>query len=303
MALGARDRIRELKRQCERASAGSPATPHHDERWQTIKVKFLSSLRHPHLLPLLAYCNHPALRALAFPLLPNASLDLWLHAHHHHPGQERPPLTITHRIRIAADVADALCFLHGQTPPVAHRDVSSSTVLLSGELRGHLGGLSLLKHVPGARMQRRLSHRKGYIDPEYFQSFKLVKESDIYSFGVVLLELLSALPPVVDGDVDAATGQVQKILLAQYATPYLQSGDLDHLVDPLLSSPRDRLAALAVIAQLCISASRFSRPTAAELAEWLADLAATPLESPLPDAVVRLIPAAFADLCQIEATA
>lgn len=110
----------------------------------------------------------------------------------------RPPLTFQQRVDIAEGVADALRYLHAfRKPTIIHRDVRSDVVLLDAGMRPLLGGMGLLKHLPGEGLRLRMAQRKGYLDPEYFQTYKVTPKCDVYSFGVVLLELLTGCAPFV----------------------------------------------------------------------------------------------------------
>lgn len=110
----------------------------------------------------------------------------------------KPPLTLSTRLDIAVGVAEALKYLHSFTKPtIIHRDVMSSTVLLDANLQPKLCGLGLLKHLPGEGLRLRMASKKGYLDPEYFQTFKVTAKCDVYSFGVVLLEMLTGCAPII----------------------------------------------------------------------------------------------------------
>jgi len=98
------------------------------------------------------------------------------------------------------DVAEALSYMHSFTKPtIIHRDVKSDTILLDDSFRAKLGGLGLLEHLPGEAMRLRMERKKGYLDPEYFQTFKVTTKCDVYSFGVVLLEIITGKTPVFAG--------------------------------------------------------------------------------------------------------
>ncbi|CAI5520186.1 unnamed protein product [Closterium sp. Naga37s-1] len=167
------------------------------------EVDFLSQVSHPNLLQLLAFCDDNNEQILVFPFMANGALSTWLRPS---PDQPRPALTWEQRQRIAQGVALGLQYLHSfSNPTIIHRDVKSETILLDEQFDVKVGGLGLLKHLPGEAMRLRMARKKGYLDPEYFQTFKVTTKCDVYSFGVVLLELLTGKPPIlVDPHQDAA---------------------------------------------------------------------------------------------------
>jgi len=113
---------------------------------------------------------------------------------------------------VAVGVAEALRHLHSfEKPTIIHRDVKSDTILLDEAFGAKLGGLGLLKHLPGEAMRLRMARKRGYLDPEYFQTFKVTAKCDVYSFGVVLLELITGRPPVLEAAAPGdAAGKVPK---------------------------------------------------------------------------------------------
>ncbi|GJP48129.1 hypothetical protein CLOM_g7407 [Closterium sp. NIES-68] len=159
------------------------------------EVDFLSQVSHANLLQLLAFCDENNEQILVFPFMPNGALSSWLRPP---PDQPRPALTWEQRQRIAQGVAHGLQYLHSfSNPTIIHRDVKSETILLDHHFEVKVGGLGLLKHLPGEAMRLRMARKKGYLDPEYFQTFKVTTKCDVYSFGVVLLELLTGKPPIL----------------------------------------------------------------------------------------------------------
>ncbi|CAI7827936.1 unnamed protein product [Closterium sp. NIES-54] len=161
------------------------------------EVDFLSQIKHPNIVPLLYSCDDNSEQILVFEYLANGPLSVWLRPP---PGDERAALTFEQRVDAALGVGEAVQYLHSfSRPTIIHRDIKSDTILLDDHLKVKLGGLGLLKHLPGEGMRLRVARKKGYLDPEYFQTFKVTPRCDVYSFGVVMLEMLTALPPIVQG--------------------------------------------------------------------------------------------------------
>ncbi|CAI5470315.1 unnamed protein product [Closterium sp. Yama58-4] len=254
------------------------------------EVDFLSQVNHENIVTLLASCDENNEQILVFEFLPNGPLSTWLRPP---PGDERAPLSFEQRLDIALGVAEALRYLHSFTKPtIIHRDVKSDTILLDQSFKVKVGGLGLLKHLPGEAMRLRMARKKGYLDPEYFQTFKVTTKCDVYSFGVVMLEMLTGQPPIVQnpsrlppspptpatpnspGAAPEPPCPAPPMTLPQWALPLIHEGKLDELVDPRLPAdyPRDSLLSLARIAAACVAPLRKDRPDMPKVTFLLAEL-------------------------------
>ncbi|CAI5995287.1 unnamed protein product [Closterium sp. NIES-65] len=144
------------------------------------EVMLITSLRHPNLLPLVGYCDEGSEQILIFEHMQHGSLASWLRPRADG-NVSRPPLTFEQRVRIAADVARAVEFLHSQPKPVVHRDIKTQTILLDEKFNAKLGGLGTRKHLPGESSRVRVQRRKGYLDPEYCQTFVVTTKAEIFA--------------------------------------------------------------------------------------------------------------------------
>ncbi|KAG8656472.1 hypothetical protein MANES_04G142000v8 [Manihot esculenta] len=161
------------------------------------EVDVLSSMRHPHIVILLGAC--PEYGCLVYEFMENGSLEDRLLRKH-----KTPPIPWRARFRIAFEIATALHFLHETKPePLVHRDLKPANILLDYNLVSKISDVGLARLLPASAAskvsQYRMTAAAGtfyYIDPEYQQTGKLSVKSDIYSFGVVLLQLLTAKPPM-----------------------------------------------------------------------------------------------------------
>nr|KJB45202.1 hypothetical protein B456_007G295100 [Gossypium raimondii] len=166
------------------------------ERAFRMEVDLLSRLNSPYLVELLGYCADQHHRLLIFEFMPNGTLQ-----HHlHHPSSEYRPLDWGSRLRIALDCARALEFLHEHaTPTVIHRDFKCTNVLLDQHLRAKVSDFGLAKmgsDKTSGQISTRVPRTTGYIAPEYASTGKLTTKSDVYSYGVVLLQLLTGRVPL-----------------------------------------------------------------------------------------------------------
>lgn len=158
------------------------------------ELEILSKIRHPHLLSLLGAC--PEHGCLVYEFMENGSLEDCLLK-----KRKSPPLPWFVRSRIAWEVASALVYLHNSKPkPIIHRDLKPANILLDHNLVSKIGdvGLStMLQSDSSALMSYRNTGLVGtfcYIDPEYQRTGVISPKSDVYAFGVVMLQLLTAKP-------------------------------------------------------------------------------------------------------------
>ncbi|CAI5469065.1 unnamed protein product [Closterium sp. Yama58-4] len=226
------------------------------------EVMLLTSLRHPNLLSLVGYCDEGTEQILVFEHMKHGSLASWLRPPAE-AAESRPPLTFEQRVRIAADVARAVEFLHSQPKPIVHKDIKTETILLDENFKVKLGGLGTRKHLPGESSRVRVQRRKGYLDPEYCQTFVVTAKAEIFALGVVILELITGQPPVVEEEVVAKAGRntVKIVTLAQWAIPKIKDENFGLIVDGRMEEyPADKLEILTKIASECLNPLRRNRP-------------------------------------------
>uniref|UniRef100_A0A0A0LR05 Protein kinase domain-containing protein n=1 Tax=Cucumis sativus TaxID=3659 RepID=A0A0A0LR05_CUCSA len=149
------------------------------------EVKIISRLRHRNLVQLIGWCHDKGEFLLVYEFMPNGSLDSHLFG-------KRAPLAWTVRYKIALGLASALLYLHEEGEQcVVHRDIKSSNIMLDSNFNVKLGdfGLArLMDHELGAQTTG-LVGTLGYLAPEYISTGRASKESDVFSFGVVALEI------------------------------------------------------------------------------------------------------------------
>ncbi|PAN04057.2 hypothetical protein PAHAL_1G038300 [Panicum hallii] len=166
------------------------------EREFTAEVEVLSMAQHDHLVPLWGYCIQRDSWFLIYSFMENGSLDDWLH---NRDDDASTFLDWPTRLKIAKGASHGLSYIHNVCKPhIVHRDIKSSNILLDKDFKAHLAdfGLSRLILPNKTHVTTELVGTLGYIPPEYGQGSVATLRGDIYSLGVVLLELLTGLRPV-----------------------------------------------------------------------------------------------------------
>ncbi|EHA8590197.1 wall-associated receptor kinase-like 14 [Cocos nucifera] len=229
------------------------------------EIKLLSSVSHPNLVRLLGCCIERGEQILVYEFMPNGTLA-------QHLQRERgPALPWTVRLAIAAETAQAIAYLHSAIhPPIYHRDIKSSNILLDFHYKSKVAdfGLSRMGMTESSHISTAPQGTPGYLDPQYHQNFHLSDKSDVYSFGVVLVEIITALKVV---DFNRVQSEVN---LAALAIDKIGRGCVDEIIDPYLDPNRDAwtLSSIHKVAELafrCLAFHRDMRPSMTEVADEL----------------------------------
>ncbi|KAH9332015.1 hypothetical protein KI387_004123, partial [Taxus chinensis] len=192
------------------------------------EIELLSRVHHMNLVGLVGFCFEEGEHMLVYDYMPNGSLRDTLS------GRTGIILDWRKRIRIALGAARGLTYLHEHAnPPIIHRDVKSSNILLDEDLNAKVADFGLSKLIKdtgtGAHITTQVKGTMGYLDPEYFTTQQLSQKSDVYSYGVVLLEILSGKQPIERG----------KYLVREVRTEFERGGingvALHQLIDTLLA--------------------------------------------------------------------
>ncbi|XP_059286972.1 probable serine/threonine-protein kinase PBL21 [Lycium ferocissimum] len=226
-----------------------------------VEVLMLSLMHHENLVNLIGYCTHGEQRLLVYEFMPMGSLEN--HLFDLEPGME--PLSWKTRLKIAAGAAHGLEYLHKANPPVIYRDLKSSNILLDNEFNPKLSDFGLAKLGPvgdNTHVSTRVMGTYGYCAPEYAMTGKLTLKSDIYSLGVVLLELITGRKAY---DTSKKPGEQNLVV---WSTPFLKDRrKYVHMVDPALDgqfSSRCLHHAVAVTA-MCLQEQANFRPSISDI--------------------------------------
>ncbi|XP_030962957.1 probable LRR receptor-like serine/threonine-protein kinase At1g06840 isoform X2 [Quercus lobata] len=166
------------------------------------EIEFMSRLHHRNLVSLIGYCDEEGEQMLVYEFMSNGTLRDHLSA------KCNEPLSFAMRLRIALGSAKGILYLHTEAnPPIFHRDIKASNILLDSKYMAKVAdfGLSRLAPLPDiegivpAHVSTVVKGTPGYLDPEYMLTRKLTDKSDVYSLGVVFLELLTGMQPISRG--------------------------------------------------------------------------------------------------------
>ncbi|KAI3806464.1 hypothetical protein L1987_22371 [Smallanthus sonchifolius] len=237
--------------------AGSSPEPDSDF---TNQLSVVSRLKNEYFVELLGYCLEENNRILVYEYAPMGSLHDVLHGKKGVEGATPGPLlTWAHRAKIAYGAARGLEYLHEKVQPaIVHRDIRSSNVLLFDDFQSKIADFNLSNPSDTAAHlhSTRVLGTFGYHAPEYAMTGQMSQKSDVYSLGVVLLELLTGRKPV---DHTLPKGEQS---LVTWATPRLSEDKVKQCVDPKLNNdyPPKAVAKLAAVAALCIQYEADFRP-------------------------------------------
>ncbi|KAG4400186.1 hypothetical protein AAZX31_07G008800 [Glycine max] len=230
------------------------------------EVEMLSRLHHRNLVKLLGICIEKQTRCLVYELVPNGSVE----SHLHGTDKENDPLDWNSRMKIALGAARGLAYLHEDSNPcVIHRDFKASNILLEYDFTPKVSDFGLARTALDERNKHISTHVMGtfgYLAPEYAMTGHLLVKSDVYSYGVVLLELLTGRKPV---DLSQPPGQEN---LVTWVRPLLTSKEgLQMIVDPFVKPniSVDIVVKVAAIASMCVQPEVSQRPFMGEVVQAL----------------------------------
>ncbi|CAI0424727.1 unnamed protein product [Linum tenue] len=220
-----------------------------------VEVEAIGRVRHKNLVRLLGYCAEGAHRMLVYEYVDNGNLEQWLH------GDVGPcsPLTWEIRMNIITGTAKGLTYLHeGLEPKVVHRDIKSSNILLDKQWNPKVSdfGLAKLLGSESSYVTTRVMGTFGYVAPEYASTGMLNERSDVYSFGILLMEVISGRNPV---DYSRPPGEVN---LVEWLKTMVTNRNAEGVLDPRLpEKPSSRALKRALLVALrCVDPNAQKRP-------------------------------------------
>ncbi|KAH6821694.1 Leucine-rich repeat protein kinase family protein [Perilla frutescens var. hirtella] len=228
------------------------------------EIELLSRVHHKNLLGLVGFCFEQGHQMLVYEFMANGTLRESLS------GRSGVYLDWKRRVRVALGSARGLAYLHDlANPPIIHRDVKSSNILLDDNLTAKVADFGLSKLVSDSskgHVSTQVKGTLGYLDPEYYMTQQLTEKSDVYSFGVVMLELITAKQPIEKGKY--IVREVRVVMDKNDETHYGLSNMMDPAIrnttPPLLGFPR-----FVELAVQCVEESASDRPTMSEVVKAL----------------------------------
>jgi len=236
------------------------------EREFQAEVEIISRVHHKHLVSLVGYCISGGKRLLVYEFVPNNTLEFHLHA------KGRPTMEWPARLKISLGAAKGLAYLHEDChPKIIHRDIKASNILLDFQFEAKVADFGLAKFTTdnNTHVSTRVMGTFGYLAPEYASSGKLTEKSDVFSFGVMLLELITGRRPV------DTTQTYMDDSLVDWARPLLmralEDGEYDSLVDPRLGKDfnPNEMARMIACAAACVRHSARRRPRMSQVVRAL----------------------------------
>ncbi|ONK78115.1 uncharacterized protein A4U43_C02F14510 [Asparagus officinalis] len=223
------------------------------------EIELLSRVHHKNLVGLVGFCFEQGEQMLVYEFIPNGTLRDNL------TGKDRIRLDWKRRLRIALGSARGLAYLHELAdPPIIHRDIKSTNILLDENLNAKVADFGLSKLVADTNkghVSTQVKGTLGYLDPEYYMTQQLTNKSDVYSFGVVVLELITSKQPIEKGKYI-----VREVRMAMDSNDKLYYG-LKEIMDPTIrDSPNiPGFRRFVELAMQCVEETASDRPSMNEV--------------------------------------
>ncbi|KAM3392408.1 hypothetical protein ACQJBY_013512 [Aegilops geniculata] len=226
------------------------------------KVVSIGRLRHRNITQLLGYCRRKGELLLVYDYMENGSLDKYLHS------RNSPTLCWSQRYSIIKGVASSLLYLHEEWELVViHRDIKASNVLLDSKMNGRLGdfGLARIYDHENTAETTHVAGTMGYLAPELSRSGRPTPFSDVYAFGVFLLEVTCGRKPIFIDE------QNSRLLLVEWVLEHHHNGSMLDTVDPRLGREfnTEEVTIVLKLGLLCTYPSPNARPIMRKVMQYL----------------------------------
>ncbi|KAK3135032.1 hypothetical protein QOZ80_5BG0413780 [Eleusine coracana subsp. coracana] len=228
------------------------------------EAQILTRIHHKNLVSMIGYCKDGDYMALVYEYMSEGTLQESIEGS----GQSGRFLNWRQRLKIALESAQGLEYLHmGSNPPLIHRDVKTSNILLNSKLEAKIADFGLSKafnrdndtHIS----TNVIVGTPGYVDPEYHTTMQPTTKSDVYSFGVVLLELIAGRPAILRDP--------EPTSIVKWAQLCLAKGNIESIADPRMHGDYDinGVWKAADIALKCTAMTSMQRPTMTDVVAQL----------------------------------
>ena len=192
------------------------------------EVMILTQIHHKHIVKLLGCCLETKTPLLVYEYASNGTLG----DHLQETSKNGYVMGWDRRLAVATQTAEALSYLHrAASPPILHRDVKAANILLDDNWDAKVGDFGVSRLLPDGdeHISTAVQGTIGYLDPEYFQTLQLTDKSDVYSLGVMLVELITSLKPVDTHHRDPKFSNLALLFIH-----HIKDGKLDEIIDPRL---------------------------------------------------------------------
>ncbi|KAJ6368069.1 hypothetical protein OIU78_000611 [Salix suchowensis] len=222
------------------------------------EIAVLTKVRHRHLVALLGYCLDGNERLLVYEYMPQGTLSRHLFSW----GEEGlKPLEWTRRLTIALDVARGVEYLHGLAhQSFIHRDLKPSNILLGDDMRAKVADFGLVRLAPEGKgsIETRIAGTFGYLAPEYAVTGRVTTKVDVFSFGVILMELITGRKALDDSQPEESMH-----LVTWFRRMHLNKDTFRKAIDPTIDLNEETLASISTVAELaghCCAREPYQRP-------------------------------------------
>jgi serine/threonine protein kinase len=231
------------------------------------EVDLLSKVHHKNLVALVGYCQEGKEQILIYEYMPSGTVRESLYGT---AKARNNPISWNTRLDIALNAAKGLEYLHtGCVPSIIHRDVKTSNILLSANMTAKVADFGLSKAVINegvSHISTVVKGTTGYLDPEYYTRQKLTDKSDVFSFGVVLLELICGRPPI-----DTTSDDRMEWNIGEWVKPHIEAGAINNIIDKAMEDNYmlESIWKVAEIAVMSIAPIGINRPTMRQVVSGL----------------------------------
>ncbi|RDY04112.1 Receptor protein kinase TMK1, partial [Mucuna pruriens] len=222
------------------------------------EIAVLTKVRHRHLVALLGYCLDGNEKLLVYEYMPQGTLSRHLF---NWPEEGLEPLEWNRRLTIALDVARGVEYLHGLAhQSFIHRDLKPSNILLGDDMRAKVADFGLVRLAPEgkASIETRIAGTFGYLAPEYAVTGRVTTKVDVFSFGVILMELISGRKAL-----DETQPEESMHLVTWFRRMSINKDSFRKAIDPTIELNEETLASIHTVAELaghCSAREPYQRP-------------------------------------------